>query len=203
MGTKMKGLTSKEHLFLRVLCTVTLINADAFYNASRYMQTFVANFFEVVAFITALNVLALAVALEYWWRYYRRTDNQRFWIWGIGIHKKPETPTSSEPNYLSENGRETKGLTSKEHLFLRVLSVVAIIDAVTFYVASRNPQTLIANFTEVITLITALTLFVLTINLEFWWRYLRRTDNQRFWVSDFKPCAADIERIPWETQNSN
>jgi hypothetical protein len=74
-----------------------------------------------------------------------------------------------------------KGLTSKEHLFLRVLSVVAIIDAVTFYAASRNLQTFIANFTEVVTLITVLTLFVLTINLEFWWRYLRRTDNQRFW----------------------
>ena len=74
-----------------------------------------------------------------------------------------------------------KGLTSKEHLFLRVLSVVAVIDAVTFYVASRNLQTFIANFTEVITLITVLTLFVLTINLEFWWRYMRRMDNQRFW----------------------
>jgi hypothetical protein len=74
-----------------------------------------------------------------------------------------------------------KGLTSKEHLFLRVLSVVAIIDAVTFYVASRNLQTFIANFSEVIALITVLTLFVLTINLEFWWRYLRRNDNQRFW----------------------
>jgi hypothetical protein len=78
-----------------------------------------------------------------------------------------------------------KGLTSKEHLFLRVLSVVAIIDAVTFYAASRNLQTLIANFSEVITLITVLTLFVLTINLEFWWRYLRRTDNQRFWGTRF------------------
>ena len=74
-----------------------------------------------------------------------------------------------------------KGLTSKEHLFLRVLSVVAVIDAVTFYVASRNLQTFVANFTEVITLITVLTLFVLTINLEFWWRYMRRMDNQRFW----------------------
>jgi hypothetical protein len=80
-----------------------------------------------------------------------------------------------------------KGLTSKEHLFLRVLSVVAIIDAVTFYVASRNLQTFIANFAEVITLITVLTLFVLTINLEFWWRYLRRMDNHRFW----KPRNSD------------
>ena len=75
----------------------------------------------------------------------------------------------------------TKGLTSKEHLFLRVLSVVAIIDAVTFYAASRNLQTFTANFTEVIALITVLTLFVLTINLEFWWRYNRRPDDKRFW----------------------
>ena len=75
-----------------------------------------------------------------------------------------------------------KGLTSKERLFLRVLSVVAIIDAVTFYAASRNLQTFIASFTEVITLITVLTLFVLTINLEYWWRYSRRPDEkQRFW----------------------
>jgi len=74
-----------------------------------------------------------------------------------------------------------KGLTSKEHLFLRVLSVVAVINAVTFYAASRNLQAFVANFTEAITLITALTLFVLTINLEFWWRYLRRADKQRFW----------------------
>ena len=79
-----------------------------------------------------------------------------------------------------------KGLTSKEHLFLRVLSVVAVIDAVTFYLASRNLQTFIANFSEVITLITVLTLFVLTINLEFWWRYLRRSDNKRFWKPQTK-----------------
>ncbi len=75
---------------------------------------------------------------------------------------------------------EMKGLTSKERLFLRVLSVVAIIDAVTFYAASRNLQTFIANFTEVITLITVLTLFVLTIQLEFWWRYCEERT-----ISDF------------------
>jgi small neutral amino acid transporter SnatA (MarC family) len=177
----MKGLTSKEHLFLQVLALVTLINANAFYNASRYMQILVDNFFEVIAFITALTVVALAATLESWWRYFRRTDNQRFWVWGIRFSHKTENSTISEPNYLPKNEGETKGLTSKEHLFLRVLSVVAIIDAVTFYAASRNLQTLIANFTEVITLITVLTLFVLSINLEFWWRYLRRPDNQRFW----------------------
>ncbi|MGA3406935.1 MAG: hypothetical protein ABSD49_14490 [Candidatus Bathyarchaeia archaeon] len=84
-----------------------------------------------------------------------------------------------------------KGLTSKERLFLRVLSVVAIIDAVTFYAASRNLQTFIANFTEVTTLITVLTLLVLTIQLEYWWRYSRRTDNLRFW------------RTPRKTENPN
>jgi hypothetical protein len=145
------------------------------------MQTFIANFFETIAFITALTLIALTVTLEFWWRSLRRADNQRFWVWGTRFSQKPENSTSSEPNYALKNGRETKGLTSKEHLFLRVLSVVAIIDAVTFYAASRNLQTFMANFSEVITLITVLTLFVLTINLEFWWRYLRRTDNQRFW----------------------
>ena len=76
----MKGLTSKEHLFLRVISLVTLINAVAFYNVSRYMQTFVANFFETVVFITALTLIALTVTLEFWWRCLRRTDNQRFWV---------------------------------------------------------------------------------------------------------------------------
>jgi len=78
-----------------------------------------------------------------------------------------------------------KGLTSKEHLFLRVISVVTLINAVAFYNISRYMQTFVANFFETVALMTVLTLFVLTINLEFWWRYLRRTDNQRFWVSDF------------------
>jgi predicted glycosyltransferase involved in capsule biosynthesis len=77
---EMKGLTSKEHLFLRVISVVTLINAVAFYNVSRYMQTFVANFFETVALITALTLFVLAMNLEFWWRYLRRTDNQRFWV---------------------------------------------------------------------------------------------------------------------------
>jgi hypothetical protein len=84
----MKGLTSKEHLFLRVISVVTLINAVAFYNVSRYMQTFVANFFETVALITALTLVVLAVNLEFWWRSLRRTDNQRFW--GTRFSQKPE-----------------------------------------------------------------------------------------------------------------
>ncbi|MGA2461525.1 MAG: hypothetical protein ABSF82_08915 [Candidatus Bathyarchaeia archaeon] len=90
-----------------------------------------------------------------------------------------------------------KGLTSKEHLFLRVISVVTLINAVAFYAVSRDMQTFVANFFETVALITALTLFVLTVNLEFWWRYLRRTDNQRFWVWDF---WAVVSR---KTENSN
>jgi hypothetical protein len=74
-----------------------------------------------------------------------------------------------------------KGLTSKERLFLRVLSTVAIIDTVTFYAASLHMQAFVSNFFETVSFITALTLFVLIIQLEFWWRYLRRRDNQRFW----------------------
>ncbi|MGA2972822.1 MAG: hypothetical protein ABSE39_09410 [Candidatus Bathyarchaeia archaeon] len=84
----MTGLTSKEHLFLQVLCLVTLINAVAFYNVSRYMQTFVANFFETVAFITALTLIALTVTLEFWWRYMRRTGNERFWGFWWELHEK-------------------------------------------------------------------------------------------------------------------
>jgi uncharacterized protein (UPF0333 family) len=51
----MKGLTSKEYLFLRVISVVIFINAVAFYNVSHYMQTFVANFFETVALTIALT----------------------------------------------------------------------------------------------------------------------------------------------------
>jgi len=90
-----------------------------------------------------------------------------------------------------------KGLTSKEHLFLRVISVVTLINAVAFYAVSRDMRTFVANFFETVALITALTLFVLTVNLEFWWRYLRRTDNQRFWVWDF------WEVVSRKTENSN
>ena len=71
----MKGLTSKERLFLRVLATVLVINAVVFYAASRNMQTFVANFFEVIAFTTGLTVFVLTIQLLFWWRYLRRPDN--------------------------------------------------------------------------------------------------------------------------------
>jgi hypothetical protein len=79
-----------------------------------------------------------------------------------------------------------KGLTSKEHLFLRVLSVVILINAIAFYNISRNVQIFASDLFETAAWITGLTVFVLTVNLEFWWRYLQRTDNQRFWVLDFQ-----------------
>ena len=79
----MKGLTSKERLFLRILSTVLVINTVVFYAASRYMQTFVANFFEVIAFITGLTLFVLTIQLQFWWKYLRRADNKRFW----GIQK--------------------------------------------------------------------------------------------------------------------
>ena len=77
------------------------------------------------------------------------------------------------------------GLTSKEHLYLRIVSIVVIINALVFYTMSRN-LAFVSNLFEAAVLLTALTLVVLVVNVEFWWRYLRRTDNQRFWVSDFQ-----------------
>jgi hypothetical protein len=75
------------------------------------------------------------------------------------------------------------GLTSKQHLFMRVILVVTLANAAIFYSIFRNLQALTVTwrFTEVAVLATAVTLFALTVNLEFWWRYQRRTDNVRFW----------------------
>ena len=97
-GRKLKGLTSKEHLFLRVLSTVIFINAVVFYNASRYMQTFVANFFEVIAFTTGLTLFVLTIQLLFWWKYLRKPDNQRFWVWDFWtlISRKPENSNQTE-----------------------------------------------------------------------------------------------------------
>ena len=80
-----------------------------------------------------------------------------------------------------------KGLTSKEHLFLRVLSVVIVMNIAVFYTISRNLQSFISNFFEAVACITALTFFVELVQLEFWWRYLRRRDNLRFWMRFWKP----------------
>ena len=75
----MKGLTSKEHLFLRVISVVILMNAAVFYAISRNLQTFDSDVFEAAAWITVITVFVLTVHLLFWWRYQRRTDNLRFW----------------------------------------------------------------------------------------------------------------------------
>jgi len=80
----MKGLTSKEHLCIRVLSAVIIINAVIFYALSRNLQSFTANLFEDAALMTALTVFVEFLQLEYWWRYSRRRDNLRFW--------KPQKP---------------------------------------------------------------------------------------------------------------
>jgi presenilin-like A22 family membrane protease len=71
---------------------------------------------------------------------------------------------------------DLKGLTSKQHLFARVILVVTLANAAIFYNIFRNLQALTVTwqFTEVAVLATAITLFVLTVNLEFWWRYQRK-----------------------------
>jgi presenilin-like A22 family membrane protease len=71
------------------------------------------------------------------------------------------------------------GLTSKQHLFLRVILVVTLANAAIFYSIFRHLQVLTVpwQFAEVAVLATAITLFALTVNLEFWWRYQRRTDD--------------------------
>ena len=67
------------------------------------------------------------------------------------------------------------GLTSKQHLFLRVILVVTLANAAIFYNIFRNLQVLAVplQFAEFTILTTAITLFALTVNLEFWWRYQR------------------------------
>jgi hypothetical protein len=77
------------------------------------------------------------------------------------------------------------GLTSKEHLYLRIVSIVVIINALVYYAMSRNVA-FASNLFEAAALLTALTLVVLVVNVEFWWRYLRRSDNQRFWKPQTK-----------------
>jgi len=88
----MKGLTSKEHLILRVLSPVIFINSIAFYVASLHMQTFVDNFFEVIALTTGLTLFVLTIQLVFWWKYLRRMDNQRFWRWDAStvFSRKPK-----------------------------------------------------------------------------------------------------------------
>jgi hypothetical protein len=68
-----------------------------------------------------------------------------------------------------------KGLTSKQYLFMRVILVVTLANAAIFYNIFLNRQvlTVTGQFAELAVLATAITLFALTVNLEFWWRYQR------------------------------
>jgi len=66
---------------------------------------------------------------------------------------------------------DLKGLTSKQHLFARVLLVIAIANTVIFYALLRNPQLVTWQFAFAA---TAMTLISLTLNLEFWWKYQRK-----------------------------
>jgi hypothetical protein len=61
-----------------------------------------------------------------------------------------------------------KGLTSKQHLFARVLLVVAIADSVIFYHISIGQDEWWFPIAA-----TGMTLIALTVNLWFWWRYER------------------------------
>lgn len=77
----MKGLTSKQHLFLRVILVVTLANAAIYYNLFLNLQvvTVPQLFVEFAVFSTAITLFALTVNLLFWWKYQRRADNLRFW----------------------------------------------------------------------------------------------------------------------------
>ena len=69
----MKGLTSKQHLFMRVILVVTLANAAIFYNIFLNRQVLIATerFVELAVLATAVTLLALTVNLEFWWRFQR------------------------------------------------------------------------------------------------------------------------------------
>jgi len=62
---------------------------------------------------------------------------------------------------------------------MRVILVVTLANAAIFYNIFLNRQVLAtpSQFAELAVLATAITLFALTVNLEFWWRYQRRADN--------------------------
>jgi hypothetical protein len=61
------------------------------------------------------------------------------------------------------------GLTSKQHLFARVYLVVILTNAAVFYSISRNPQAVTSSgeVWQIGAWVTIITLFVLTVNLEF------------------------------------
>jgi len=58
---------------MRVILVVTLANAAIFYNIFLHLQalTVTSQFAELAVLATAMTVFALAVNLEFWWRYQR------------------------------------------------------------------------------------------------------------------------------------
>ena len=58
---------------------------------------------------------------------------------------------------------------------MRVILVVTLANAAIYYSIFRNIQVLTIpwKFAELAVLATAVTLFALIVNLEFWWRYQR------------------------------
>ncbi|HKM76197.1 MAG TPA: hypothetical protein VJZ32_07255 [Candidatus Bathyarchaeia archaeon] len=66
---------------------------------------------------------------------------------------------------------DLKGLTSKQHLFARVILVVVIANTVIFYALLRNPQLVTWQFAFAA---TTMTLISLTVNLGVWWKYQRK-----------------------------
>jgi predicted permease len=73
-------------------------------------------------------------------------------------------------------------LKSKRHvyvsLFVRVLLPVLLINSIAFYEESLHMQFFIDSFFETIALITLLTLFVLTINVAYWCKYVLKLDDR-------------------------
>jgi hypothetical protein len=70
---------------------------------------------------------------------------------------------------------DLKGLTSKQHLFMRVILVVSLANAAIFYNLFLNPKVVAVawQFAEFAVLATVVTLFALTVNLLVWWKYQR------------------------------
>lgn len=70
-------------------------------------------------------------------------------------------------------------LASKQHLFMRVILVVTLANAAIYYYIFTNLRALTVpwQFAEFAASATAMTVFALTVNLEFWWRYQRRTET--------------------------
>jgi hypothetical protein len=83
------------------------------------MQTFVANFFRDIALTTGITIFALAVNLWFWWKYLRRSDDERFWIWpysaflGRVQHAKVDAKVDEERKLTSKEPHQPKTYSEK------------------------------------------------------------------------------------------